>query len=339
MTPVEALDRIAELLVRGRAPVYRAQAFRRASREISRMDEAELQFLADAGRLQEIPGVGETTAVVIAEALTGQTPKYLEKLLATADEHTDAGEALRKQLKGDLHMHSDWSDGGHTIRAMAEKAKALGHEYVALTDHSARLTIANGLSVERLREQLDVVAELNEELAPFRILTGVEVDILEDGALDHSAEMLAIVDVVVASVHSKLRMEPVAMTRRMVAAISNPHVDVLGHCTGRIVVGRGRPKSQFDADVVIEACRVFDTALEVNCRPERLDPPRDILRKAVDAGVKVAISTDAHATDQLEWQPYGTDRAAECGVTADHVVNAWSAGDLLDWTARHPTAS
>jgi putative hydrolase len=339
VTPVEALDRIAELLIRGRAPVYRAQAFRRASREISRMDESELRFLADAGRLQEIPGVGETTAVVIAEALTGETPKYLEKLVATADEHTDAGEALRKQLKGDLHMHSDWSDGGHTIRAMAEKAKSLGHEYVALTDHSPRLTIANGLSIERLREQLGIVAELNEELAPFRILTGIEVDILDDGALDQSEEMLATVDVVVASVHSKLRMEPVAMTRRMVAAISNPHVDVLGHCTGRIVVGRGRPKSQFDADVVIEACRVFDTALEVNCRPERLDPPRDILRKAVDAGVKVAVSTDAHATDQLEWQPYGTDRAAECGVIADRVVNAWAAGDLLAWCDGHPVAS
>jgi putative hydrolase len=339
VTPVEALDRIAELLIRGRAPVYRAQAFRRAAREISRMDEAELRFLADAGRLQEIPGVGETTAAVIAEALTGDTPAYLAKLIATADDHTDAGEALRKQLKGDLHMHSDWSDGGHTIRAMAEKAKALGHEYVALTDHSPRLTIANGLSTERLRQQLEIVGELNEELAPFRILTGIEVDILDDGALDQSEEMLATVDVVVASVHSKLRMEPVAMTRRMVAAISNPHVDVLGHCTGRIVTGRGRPKSQFDADVVIEACRVFDTALEVNCRPERLDPPREILRKAVDAGAKVAISTDAHATDQLEWQPYGTDRAAECGVAADAVVNAWTAEELLAWCARHPAAS
>jgi putative hydrolase len=149
--------------------------------------------------------------------------------------------------------------------------------------------------------------------------------------------MLARVDVVVASVHSKLRMEPVAMTRRMVAAISNPHVDVLGHCTGRLLTGRGRPKSQFDAGVVVEACRAFDTALEVNCRPERLDPPRDILRLAVDAGVKIAISTDAHATDQLEWQPYGTDRAAECGATAEHVVNTWSADDLLAWTDRHPS--
>ncbi len=249
---------------------------------------------------------------------------------------TSAGEALRAQIKGDLHVHSDWSDGGDTIRTMAEKARALGHEYVALTDHSPRLTIAHGLTPDRLREQLDVVAELNDEMAPFRILTGVEVDILDDGALDGSAELLARVDVVVASVHSKLRMEAAPMTRRMVGAIANPLVDVLGHCTGRLLVGRGRPQSEFDVDVVIEACRVFDTALEVNCRPERLDPPKTMLRQAADAGVKIAISTDAHAAPQLEWHPFGTDRAAECGVTADQVVNTWSADDLLAWCGSHP---
>ncbi len=337
MTPVEALERIAELLIRGRAPVYRAQAFRRAAREISRVDEAELQFLADNNRLTEIPGVGDKTAAVIKEALAGQTPAYLQALVATADEHTDEGEQLRTLLKGDLHCHSDWSDGGHSIEAMAEKARALGHDYLALTDHSPRLTIANGLTAERLSQQLDIVEALNDEMAPFRILTGVEVDILEDGALDQSEEMLARVDVVVASVHSKLRMESDPMTRRMVAAIASPHTDVLGHCTGRLLTGRGRPQSQFDHDVVIEALRTFDTAIEVNCRPERLDPPRDILRKAVDADVLVAISTDAHATDQLEWQPYGTDRAAECGATSEHVVNAWSAGELLKWCASHPS--
>jgi putative hydrolase len=338
VTPVEALERIAELLTRSREPAYRVNAFRKAAREISRVQESELQFLADNGRLTELPGVGDTTARVIAEALAGETPSYLTKLLENVPEPgTDAGEALRAQLKGDLHSHSDWSDGGDTIRVMAEAARALGHEYLALTDHSPRLTIANGLSQERLREQLDVLADLNEELAPFRILSGVEVDILEDGALDQSEELLARVDVVVASVHSKLRMERDLMTRRMVAAISNPHVDVLGHCTGRIVVGRGRPQSEFDHEIVIEACRTFDTALEVNCRPERLDPPREILRSAIEAGVRIAISTDAHAAFQLDWQPYGTDRAAECGAVAERVVNAWHADELLAWCASHPT--
>jgi putative hydrolase len=338
MTPVEALERIAELLMRSREPAYRVQAFRRAAREISRMPESELRHLADAGRLTDIPNVGEKTAAVIAEALRGDTPSYLQKLLDTAPTPgSDAGEALRAHLKGDLHSHSDWSDGGDTIRAMAEKARDLGHEYFALTDHSPRLTIANGLSIERLQEQLDIVAELNEELAPFRILTGVEVDILDDGALDQSEEMLATVDVVVASVHSKLRMEPEGMTRRMVAAIANPHVDVLGHCTGRLLVGRGRPQSTFDHEIVIAACKRFDTALEINCRPERLDPPREMLRRANEEGLRFAISTDAHATDQLEWQPYGTDRAAECGVARERVVNAMTADDLLEWCASHPT--
>jgi putative hydrolase len=340
VTPVEALERIAELLMRGREPSYRVQAFRRAAREISTVPEEELRRLADAGRLTDIPGVGAKTAAVIVEALNGDTPAYLTKLQGDIPEPgTDAGEALRARLKGDLHSHSDWSDGGDTIAAMAAKARDLGHEYLALTDHSPRLKVANGLSADRLREQLEVVSALNDELAPFRILTGVEVDILDDGALDQHEELLERVDVVVASVHSKLRMEADAMTRRMVAAVASPHVDVLGHCTGRLLVGRGggRPESTFDDDVVIEACRLFDTALEVNCRPERLDPPKRILEKAVAAGLRIAISTDAHAVEQLEWQPYGTDRAAACGVTGDRVVNAMPADRLLAWCSSHPT--
>jgi putative hydrolase len=331
--PVEALERIAELLVRGREPVYRAQAFRRAAREIRHVPEDELRRLAAVGRLQDLPGIGDKTAAVIAEALAGETPQYLQKLLEHVPEPgTDAGEALRSRLRGDLHSHSDWSDGGHTIEAMAMKARGLGHEYMALTDHSPRLTVAKGLSRDRLLQQLDVVAELNEGLAPFRILTGVEVDILDDGSLDHDDDILERLDIVVASVHSKLRMEREAMTVRMVRAVSHPQVDVLGHCTGRLLTGRGRPKSQFDDDAVLAACQEHDTALEVNCRPERLDPPRSILRKAAELDVKLAISTDAHATDQLDWQPYGTDRAAECGIVPDQVINAWPAAELLEWS-------
>ncbi len=333
MEPVEALERIADLLVRGGEPRYKAQAFRRAAREIKHVPVEELQRLDEIGRLKDIPGVGDKTAAVIHEALTGETPQYLQKLLAHAPEPgSHAGEALRVQLKGDLHDHSDWSDGGHTIRAMAEKARDLGHEYFALTDHSPRLTIAHGLSRERLLEQLDVVAELNEELAPFRILTGVEVDILDDGSLDHADDMLERLDWVVASVHSKLRMDGQAMTRRMVNAISHPQVDVLGHCTGRLLTGRGRPESEFDQDAVLTALAEHDTALEINSRPERLDPPKEMLRAAAAAGLRFTISTDAHATDQLDWQAYGTDRAADCGVQIEQVVNAMSADDLLAWS-------
>ena len=324
--------------MRGRAPSYRQQAFRKAAREVSRIPDDELRNLAQTGRLTDIPGVGEKTAAVIVEALNGDAPQYLTKLLNDIPEPgTDEGEALRAQLRGDLHSHSDWSDGGDTIEAMATKARDLGHDYFALTDHSPRLKIANGLSADRLREQLEVVRALNDKLAPFRILTGVEVDILDDGALDQHEELLARVDVVVASVHSKLRMDAGPMTRRMVAAVASPHVDVLGHCTGRLLTGRGRPESEFDDDVVIEACKQFDTAMEVNCRPERLDPPKRILTKAAAAGLHFAISTDAHATEQLEWQAYGTDRAAACGVSADRIVNAMPVGELLDWCGSHPT--
>jgi histidinol phosphatase-like PHP family hydrolase len=331
--PADALDRIADLLVRGREPRYKAQAFRRAANEIKRVPIEELQRLDAVGRLQDIPGVGDKTAAVISEALAGETPQYLQKLLEHAPTPgSDAGEALRAQLRGDLHGHSDWSDGGHTIRAMAEKARDIGHAYFALTDHSPRLKVANGLSRERLLEQLDVVAALNEELAPFRILTGVEVDILDDGALDHDDDMLARVDIVVASVHSKLRMEKDAMTRRMVNAITHPQVDVLGHCTGRLLTGRGRPQSEFDHDAVLDALDEHDTALEINSRPERLDPPKEMLRIAVTEGLRFSISTDAHATDQLDWQAYGTDRAAECGVKAEQIVNTMTADDLLAWS-------
>ncbi len=246
--------------------------------------------------------------------------------------HSPDGQQL---LLCELHTHSTWSDGGAEIETMAKAAAALGHEYVVLTDHSPRLTIANGLSADRLRHQLDVVAALNQELAPFRILTGIEVDILDDGSLDQDEALLAQLDLVVASVHSKLRMEERAMTKRMATAAANPHVDVLGHCTGRIVVGKGRPESSFDAELVFHACQRFDTAVEINCRPERLDPPRRLLAMAVEMGCRFTIDTDAHAPGQLEWQPYGADRAALCQVPAERIMNTKPAHELLAWTSSH----
>jgi putative hydrolase len=243
---------------------------------------------------------------------------------------------LRALLRGDLHTHSDWSDGGSPILEMAQAGRDLGHEYQVLTDHSPRLTVANGLTAQRLRDQLDVVAGLREQLAPFRLLTGIEVDILDDGSLDQRADLLGALDVVVASVHSKLRMESPAMTRRMLAAVQNPDVDVLGHCTGRMVTSaRLRPPSTFDATAVFRACAELGVAVEINSRPERLDPPRELLRLAVEAGCLFAIDSDAHAPGQLDWQPNGCARALECGVDPDRVVNTWPLADLLAWTADH----
>ena len=339
MQPAEALERIAYLLDRAREQPYRVRAYLRAAEIVKAIAPAELAARVAAGTLTELDGIGPKTASIIAEVATSGSTAYLDKLEEETALTVGKGSELVAQLKGDLHVHSLWSDGGAEIDVMARAARNLGHEYIALTDHSPRLTIANGLSRERLLQQLDVIAALNEDLAPFRILSGIEVDILEDGALDQDDEILARLDVVVASVHSKLRMEKREMTRRMIAAIANPHADVLGHCTGRYVVGRGRPQSEFDAEAVFRACVRFDTAVEINSRPERLDPPNDLLALAVAIGCRFAINTDAHAPGQLEWQPYGADKAFETGVTVDRVVNSWSVDELVRWTRRSASHS
>jgi len=336
MHPSAALDRIVYLLDRELAPAPKVKAFVRARELVEEMDPDELRRLHEEGRLKELPGIGDSTGRAIAEALDGKVPAYLTKLEETSAIPIGEGEAIRAALKGDCHTHSEWSDGGAPIEVMAAAARELGHDYLVLTDHSARLTIAHGLSAERLREQLDEVKRLNDELAPFRILTGMEVDILEDGTLDMTDEMLSRLDVVVASVHSKLSMERTEMTRRMVLAMANPHTDILGHCTGRKVVGRGRPQSKFDAELVFAACARFDKAVEINCRPERQDPPEELLQLALDWGCKVSIDTDAHAPGQLEWQPYGCDKAARMGIEPSEIVNTLSADDLLAWAGSHP---
>ncbi len=345
--PVADLKQIAFLLERANESTFRVRSFRSAAKAVAEIAPDELARRADAGTLADIKGIGDVTARCIAESLAGEEPVYLRRLLAT--DGTDTSEAaleIRKALRGDCHLHSDWSDGGSPIEEMALAGAQLGHEYLVLTDHSPRLKVARGLSADRLEQQLDVVAAFNATLPDgFRVLTGIECDINPDGTLDQTDELLARLDVVVGSVHSNLRDESAVMTRRMLAAIENPHLDILGHCTGRkLATGGGdrahsgeksRPPSAFDADAVFAACATYDKAVEINSRPDRLDPPKRLVRVALEAGCRFSIDTDAHAPGQLGWLDNGCERAALCGVPVDRIVNTWPADQLVAWAAAH----
>ena len=334
--PVAALRRIAFLMERQREESRRIEAFRKAARTILPLPEEEVATRAQAGTLTELPGVGPSTAAVITAACRGEMPDRLAKLEATAGPLAAGGHDLRRLVRGDLHSHSDWSDGGSPREEMAMTAVELGHDYLVLTDHSPRLTIAHGLSAERLARQLDVVDAVNEHLAgSFTLLKGIEVDILDDGGLDQTEEMLSRLQVRVASVHSKLKMDPEPMTRRMVGAVRNPFTNVLGHCTGRLVTGgRGtRPQSRFDAQAVFEACAEEGVAVEINSRPERRDPPTELIELARDIGCLFSIDSDAHAPGQLDMIDYGCDRALLAGIDPDRIVTTWDRDRLLAWAS------
>lgn len=329
MNPHDALTEIATLLERERSSRYKSKAFRAAADAIEGLGDEQLR---DAASLRRRKGIGDSTFGVIQEALAGGVPAYLADLRERAG--VQVASQLRPLLRGDLHAHSDWSDGLTSIDLMVEAARALGHEYLALTDHSPRLRVANGLSAERLRAQLEIVAGLSGD--GFTLLSGIEVDILDDGGLDQEPELLDELGIVVASVHSKLRMDRGPMTRRLVAAASHPQVDVIGHVTGRLVEGsRGtRPQSVFDAQAVFDACAAHGVAVEINSRPERQDPPDELIALAMESGCLFSIDSDAHAPGQLSLIDHGAARAERAGIPAERIVTTWPLDRLREWTSR-----
>ena len=344
MDPVAALNEIAFWLERERAATFKVQAFRKAAAAISPVPPEEVAERARNGRLKSMKGIGDRTYQVIRQAVEGEVPDYLADLREKgARPLASAGASIRDALRGDLHSHSEWSDGGSPIELMVAAAGVLGREYLALTDHSPNLTIANGLSAERLLQQLDVVDAINEGIRtavddalaanPVRLLAGIEVDILESGDLDQEPELLDRLDIVVASVHSKLRADSRTMTRRMLGGIQDPHTNILGHCTGRLVEGsRGtRPPSDFDAKEVFAACAEHNVAVEINSRPERQDPPDALIQLALEAGCLFSIDSDAHAPGQLDFLQYGAERAERNGVPADRIITTWPVERLLEW--------
>lgn len=337
LDPIDALRRVAFLMERSRAGSYRVEAFRKAVKTLKSLPADEVVRRAEGGSLQEIPGIGASTAGVIAAAALGERPAYLTSLEEkSGGPLVTGGEGLYAALRGDCHLHSDWSDGGSPIDEMVLTGMELGHEWLVLTDHSPQLRVANGLTAERLAQQIAIVDAIDSGVGEgFTFFKGIEVDILDDGSLDQTPEMLARLDLVTASVHSKLRMNPGPMTKRMVTAVRNPRVNVLGHCTGRLVEGsRGtRPQSEFDARAVFEACAETGTAVEINSRPERCDPPDELILLALDAGCLFAIDSDAHAPGQLDMKAYGCERADRLGVPAERIITTWDAARLRSWLA------
>ncbi|MFE4810386.1 DNA polymerase/3'-5' exonuclease PolX [Peribacillus simplex] len=253
----------------------------------------------------------------------------------TEVEHYDANEPLisLEAIKGDLHMHTTWSDGAHTIEEMIEACRAKGYRYMAITDHSQYLKVANGLTAERLREQKRIIHELNEKYADFTVLSGIEMDILPDGTLDYDDELLAEMDLVIASIHSSFSQPRETIMERLKTALNNPHVDIIAHPTGRII-GR-RAGYDVDIEMLIELARETNTALELNANPNRLDLAPPHLRKAQEAGVPIVINTDAHSIDMLEHMPVGVSSAKKGWIKESTVLNARDTDGLLAFLKRN----
>ena len=303
---------------------YRARAFQSAAAELL-VNEPDIDALHAASALETIPGVGSSIAKVLAELIETGTSAYLERLRAAAPPIEPTNIDLQR-YQGDLHAHSDWSDGKVPLQAMVAAAKERGYRYLAITDHSPRITVVHGLDGARLREQR---RELNEAQQRFgiRVLAGIEVDILEDGSLDLPDDVLAELDVVIASPHVKLRMERAEMTRRMLRAVEHPEVDLIGHPTGRRP--GSRPGADYDTEAVFRRAAENGVALEIDCDPARMDLSPDLASAAAELGCDFALDSDAHAPGEFGYVPLGAWIAERAGVGEDRLLN-WLDVDALE---------
>ncbi|CAM3752330.1 DNA polymerase/3'-5' exonuclease PolX [Mesobacillus zeae] len=243
--------------------------------------------------------------------------------------HDSLGLVTLGAIKGDLHMHTAWSDGAHSIEEMAEACRKRGYRYMAVTDHSQYLKVANGLTPDRVKKQLEEIRSINEKYDDFTILSGIEMDILPDGSLDFEDSLLAELDIVIASIHSAFSQPQEKIMERLKTALSNPHVDIIAHPTGRLV-GR-REGYDVDMDMLIELAKETGTALELNANPHRLDLSAENLKKAQEAGVKIVINTDAHKIDTLSHMEIGIPAARKGWIQEKTVLNAMSLEELHDY--------
>lgn len=323
----QVLSEIGYLLRQNEQERFRAKAFAAAAWSVV-ISKPDLEALHKTNALTTIEGVGPGIAKVLTGLLeTGQS-SYLERL------RTDMGQPARSdeteldlsQYQGDVHSHTNWSDGHATMLEMARGAQAIGYRYLGVTDHSPRITVVHGLGAERLLAQSLEMADVQSQVEGVTLLQGIEVDILEDGALDLPDAVLELLDVVIASPHVKLRQEPAAMTERMLRAVSNPYVDVIGHPTGRRP--GSRPGATYDFEAVFKEAARHNVALEIDCDPARMDLSPEMARLAFECGCSFTLDADAHGPEQLAYVPMGAWMARRAGIPQNRILNFLNIDEL-----------
>jgi putative hydrolase len=325
----QVLSEIGYLLRQDPEERFRAKAFSAAAWSLA-LERPDLASLHKSNGLTSIEGVGPGIAKVLAELMETGHSRYLDRLREQMKQPAQPDESRLDftRYQGDIHAHTNWSDGKATMLEMARGAEAMGYRYLGVTDHSPRIKVVNGLDAERLLAQSREMAEVQAQVPSVALLQGIEVDILEDGALDLPDMVLELLDVVIASPHVKLRQESAAMTERMLRAVSHPHVNVIGHPTGRRPGSREGANYDFEA-VFKEAAR-HHVALEIDCDPARMDLSPEMARQALELGCNFTLDADAHAPAEFAYVPIGLWMARRAGIPQDRILNFLSLEQLTE---------